>query len=1185
MIAIPTAAWSAPAPHTQVSSPPDPTTEPAFWEFEAWLHHYRNAAPSARTAHELHDRGLRLADLRRIEMTDLIRSDPRRALELAIAEDLRAELPPTVRARLEQWVRGTGDYEVLSICGTPEVTRLVYKVRLAGKVWTAHPFGALRDAPCMQDLPISGIALDGHLALNDLPDALHTGHPRSAAPSNYTTGTKRAILIRVDFSDLPGASFTDAAGAQLVRELDSYYRAQSYNLTGFHPVGEGTDITPTYRMPLTAASYGGNDLASELRQAARQAARDDGYNLDAYDFDLTCMANVSGFGWAGLGYVGAPGVWIRGNLSLYVVAHELGHNFGLGHAKFHDTSGFSTIGNGVAEEYGDKFDVMGSGGTDKGFNAYYRNFLGWLPDSDVLHATESGLFTIQDFTPIDSTDRRLLHIRRDSETDYYFEFRQDQTGYPAMLQGAILRRTRDSSRSTDLLDTHPSSSQGKNDSALPLGKSFSDPEAGIHVTPLSIRSATPSAVLTLDVQLGPQADNRPPAAIIDAYPEDDPQSLQLHAEAADPDGDTLAYHWDFGDGTFAATPNASHEWSENQTYPVRALISDRKGGLTVREFEYRPGSHTGAIISGRVTDPTGAGVSAVRIFAPMLGDTYTDPEGRYSLSNLASDQVTLYPEKPGFLFLHPAFSNPVPNTAAVHGIDWIAIPQSELQSEPLISRGDTWRYWDLPDPPAAGWTSLSFDDNAWGEGQAELGYGDRNEMTVIGYGPDPNNKTLTAYFRRSFEIEQPQLVQRLILHVVRDDGAVVYLNGQEILRDNMPSGRVTHDTTARNSVGGADESRVFQFAVSPDAFRLGTNQIAVEVHQIDATSSDLSFDLGLTAERITAAPKGVFIQSPTAGEVLTAPANLVLSMTAASGDSTPIELVHCSANGIGIGHDATEPYRLSWRDVPAGRYTLQAVARTADGEEIASAPVRIDVAEKLIAAGSSWRYLDTGVYPGPNWTLPAFDDSAWLTGPAPLGYGGNGEVTTVRYGTNATSKHITTYFRTTFSASDAAPFRTLHIGLQCDDGAAVYLNGRELVRTNLPHGTISRYTLALEAIGGDDESRVLTFNVPADDLREGVNCLAVEVHQAAANSSDLSFDLSLRASLLRDEPPPPLRLQPVGPRFELQWEAAPAVWRLETTPSLDNPTWGAAHGASLLWHDQTSVLFESDEPAGFFRLR
>ena len=114
------------------------------------------------------------------------------------------------------------------------------------------------------------------------------------------------------------------------------------------------------------------------------------------------------------------------------------------------------------------------------------------------------------------------------------------------------------------------------------------------------------------------------------------------------------------------------------------------------------------------------------------------------------------------------------------------------------------------------------------------------------------------------------------------------------------------------------------------------------------------------------------------------------------------------------------------------------------------------------------------------------------------------------YGPNSGSKYITTYFRRDFEVEDPTAFTSLLLRLVRDDGAVVYLNGQEIARSNMPEGAINSQTLALSAVGGADESTFYEFNVPTSRLREGRNVLAVEIHQNAGNSSDLSFDLSRR---------------------------------------------------------------------------
>jgi hypothetical protein len=178
----------------------------------------------------------------------------------------------------------------------------------------------------------------------------------------------------------------------------------------------------------------------------------------------------------------------------------------------------------------------------------------------------------------------------------------------------------------------------------------------------------------------------------------------------------------------------------------------------------------------------------------------------------------------------------------------------------------------------------------------------------------------------------------------------------------------------------------------------------------------------------------------------------------------------------------------------------------------------------LVSTGSPWRYHDLGADLGTAWREWNYDDSAWLSGPAELGYGDQSEnrpeATVVSYGASSSAKHITTYFRRAFVVTDAASFTELTVNLMRDDGAAVYLNGTNVFLSNLPNGTIDYLTLAPNSMGGADEYSFFSADVSPTLLREGTNVLAVEVHQTAPDSSDISFDLELSGHRLPVNQPP-----------------------------------------------------------------
>ncbi|MDB4630691.1 lamin tail domain-containing protein, partial [Akkermansiaceae bacterium] len=175
---------------------------------------------------------------------------------------------------------------------------------------------------------------------------------------------------------------------------------------------------------------------------------------------------------------------------------------------------------------------------------------------------------------------------------------------------------------------------------------------------------------------------------------------------------------------------------------------------------------------------------------------------------------------------------------------------------------------------------------------------------------------------------------------------------------------------------------------------------------------------------------------------------------------------------------------------------------------------------------TGWRYLDTGVaqsdsqvvvghpsYGTADWKHPLFNDNSWGTGQAMLGYGAVGGITrNTTVGPETTPRHLTTYFRKEFTVTGASDYTQIATDIIRDDGAIVYLNGKELDRTNLVGGNISFSTTATSASPEDEVVPLAAFILSPGDLIEGVNVIAVEVHQTSTGSSDLGLDLRLRAS-------------------------------------------------------------------------
>jgi len=179
---------------------------------------------------------------------------------------------------------------------------------------------------------------------------------------------------------------------------------------------------------------------------------------------------------------------------------------------------------------------------------------------------------------------------------------------------------------------------------------------------------------------------------------------------------------------------------------------------------------------------------------------------------------------------------------------------AESVGDYLVTTGASWRYLDDGSTAASAWLASGFDDTAWGQGPAQLGYGDGDEATLIHCGPSAPTCTsgnfITTYFRKSFTVNDPASIPQLQLALLRDDGAVVYLNGFEVARSNMPAGAIGAATPASTAVSGTGETTFFGFPLPAELLVAGANLLAVEIHQSGATSSDISFDASL---RVTAA--------------------------------------------------------------------------------------------------------------------------------------------------------------------------------------------------------------------------------------------------------------------------------------------------------------------------------------------
>ena len=119
---------------------------------------------------------------------------------------------------------------------------------------------------------------------------------------------------------------------------------------------------------------------------------------------------------------------------------------------------------------------------------------------------------------------------------------------------------------------------------------------------------------------------------------------------------------------------------------------------------------------------------------------------------------------------------------------------------PFILGGSVWKYSDQGLDLGTNWSQPGFDDSTWSQGAGRLGYDIVGVTTTVGYGTNSTNKYITTYFRNTFVVPDGVSYTNLSVRLNRADGAVVWLNGQELYRVNLPAGPITNQTLATTLV-------------------------------------------------------------------------------------------------------------------------------------------------------------------------------------------------------------------------------------------------------------------------------------------------------------------------------------------------------------------------------------------------
>jgi len=166
---------------------------------------------------------------------------------------------------------------------------------------------------------------------------------------------------------------------------------------------------------------------------------------------------------------------------------------------------------------------------------------------------------------------------------------------------------------------------------------------------------------------------------------------------------------------------------------------------------------------------------------------------------------------------------------------------SAYSQEVLIQNGDQWNYYDKGYLKHNWYKTLQYDH--WKTGYSPIGYGDRLITTSINYGGNQDDKHIIKYFSKNISIPDVSKFKGFEFRLQRDDGAVIYVNGKELYRDNMPEGRITHNTKSIHVIDGDEETSFYVKVFTSSIFKKGENTISVQVHQCNPYSSDCIFSL------------------------------------------------------------------------------------------------------------------------------------------------------------------------------------------------------------------------------------------------------------------------------------------------------------------------------------------------------
>jgi len=433
----------------------------------------------------------------------------RRNGDTIVAESARTLVTKAAAPAPEQSVEGT-----LAVAHADDLERgtsaYVYEVERADGSRVEIDLGVRADMlmPGMRVAAHGTMAAGGQTLAADALEILAL--PPASATPEPRAGTKAAIshavlVVLFKFSNTASDPFPVATAQSVMGSSPSsvagYYAENSF---GQHLLNVTVTSSWLQSASMAMPATCNNSDWQAIGNAADAAATAAGYN-GTYDFRVYVFPRVSACGWSGLGYIGNPHkAYINGSMSTLVVAHEMGHNFGLLHAASLDCGTAVIGGTCTASEYGDPFDVMGNQ-RPMHFNAAQKSKLGWLPAGGVAtHSSGTAIYTL---APIEAAGATSYAVKIPvlSNRTYWLEYRQP-LGADAALSafpnnGAQIRvatpfesNCSGCADDTQFLDLTPSTG-AFTDGALAVGSRYRDGVSGLTI---NVTGATSSA-LTVSV--------------------------------------------------------------------------------------------------------------------------------------------------------------------------------------------------------------------------------------------------------------------------------------------------------------------------------------------------------------------------------------------------------------------------------------------------------------------------------------------------------------------------------------------------------------------------------------------------------------------------------------------------------------------------------------------------------------